>query len=72
MVSCAPAASAKVAHRQMNQPETSSAPKTHLDIYDPDELKAVARDLEVTEDELKQAVRMFGSRITTVRAHLDK
>ncbi|MGY2052591.1 DUF3606 domain-containing protein [Methylobacterium sp. JK268] len=49
------------------QPETTSHPRTHLDLYDRDEVQALARDLGVTEDELKEAVRVFGRRISTLR-----
>ncbi|WP_407529165.1 DUF3606 domain-containing protein [Methylobacterium oryzisoli] len=54
------------------QPETASHPKTHLDIHDPREMRSLARDLNVTVDELKQSVRMFGTRIGALRACLGK
>ncbi|WP_128565912.1 DUF3606 domain-containing protein [Methylobacterium crusticola] len=56
----------------MNQIDITKQEKTHLDIHDPDERQETARHLGVTEDELRDTVRMFGSRIATLRAHLAK
>ena len=56
----------------LTQPEATSHPKTHLDIHNPHEVRSLARDLNVTVDELKQSVRMFGARIGALRACLSK
>lgn len=56
----------------LTQPQTTSHPKTHLDIHNPHEVRSLARDLDVTVDELKRSVRMFGTRIGVLRACVGK
>lgn len=44
--------------------------KTHIDIFDRATREAWALRLEVTEDRLRKAVSMVGSRVTTVADYL--
>ncbi|MGH1570904.1 DUF3606 domain-containing protein [Methylobacterium sp. P31] len=45
---------------------TKSRTKTHFNIYDRNERAQLAHRLGVTEDRLRKAVTMVGSRITSV------
>jgi len=44
--------------------------KPHLDIHDRAERDAYARRFGVTEERLRKAVRIVGSRISTLRGYL--
>ncbi|UIY43525.1 DUF3606 domain-containing protein [Methylobacterium radiotolerans] len=46
--------------------------QTHIDIFDRDARQAWALRFGVTEERLRKAVRMVGSRITSVAAYLDQ
>ncbi|MHB2211364.1 DUF3606 domain-containing protein [Methylobacterium sp. CM6257] len=46
--------------------------KTHIDIYDRATREAWAQRFGVSEQQLRKAVTMVGSRITSVAAYLDK
>jgi hypothetical protein len=46
--------------------------KTHIDIYDRATREAWAQRFAVSEQQLRKAVTMVGSRITSVAAYLDK
>ncbi|WP_264045820.1 DUF3606 domain-containing protein [Methylobacterium flocculans] len=48
------------------------AGKTHLDIYDSQQRSTMASRLGVSEDRLKRAVRLVGSRISTLRSYLER
>ena len=43
---------------------------SHLDIHDRTSRETYAKLFGVTEEQLRRAVRLVGSRITTVRSHL--
>lgn len=44
--------------------------RTHLDIHDRSSRETHARQFGVTEDQLRKAVPLVGSRISTLRSHL--
>jgi hypothetical protein len=46
--------------------------KTHIDIYDRAMREAWAHRFGVSEERLRKAVTMVGTRITSVAAYLDK
>lgn len=46
--------------------------QTHIDLYDRAAREAWAHRFGVSEDRLRKAVRMVGSRATTVAAYLDQ
>ena len=46
--------------------------KTHLDIYDSQERTSMASRLGVSEDRLKRAVRLVGTRISTLKSYLER
>jgi hypothetical protein len=46
--------------------------KTHIDIYDRAAREAWAQRFGVSEERLRKAVTMVGSRITSVAAYLDR
>jgi transcriptional regulator with GAF, ATPase, and Fis domain len=56
----------------MTSTATLPANKTHLDIHDQSERQSLAEILEVSEDKLKKAARMVGTRISTIRSYLGK
>ena len=45
---------------------------THLTLFTGDERRSAARRLGVTEDQLRKAVRLVGSRLSSVRAYLGR
>ena len=51
---------------------TVSRGKTHIDIYDRAMREAWAQRFGVSEERLRKAITMVGSRITSVAAYLDK
>ena len=51
---------------------TESRGKTHIDIYDRAMREEWAHRFGVSEERLRKAVTMVGSRITSVAAYLDK
>lgn len=46
--------------------------RTHLDIHDRSSRETYARQFGVSEDQLRKAVRLVGSRISTLRGHLKR
>ena len=44
--------------------------RTHIDIHDRPSREAYALMFGVTEDQLRKAVRLVGTRIATLRGHL--
>ncbi|MCJ2034339.1 DUF3606 domain-containing protein [Methylobacterium sp. J-068] len=50
----------------------SKTGKTHLDIYDSQQRSMMASRLGVTEDRLKRAVRLVGTRISTLKSYLER
>ncbi|WP_342110006.1 DUF3606 domain-containing protein [Methylobacterium sp. SI9] len=51
---------------------TEARGKTHIDIYDRATREVWAQRFGVTEDRLRKAVTMVGSRITSVAAYLER
>ncbi|NEU10840.1 DUF3606 domain-containing protein [Methylobacterium sp. BTF04] len=51
---------------------TKQAGKTHLDINDIEQRTTVATRLGVSEDRLRKAVRLVGSRISTLTSYLER
>ena len=49
-----------------------SHPKTHIDIQDRHDRQEAAQSLGVSEDRLKKAVRLVGTRLASVRAYFSK
>jgi hypothetical protein len=56
----------------LTEPLASQSGKTHLDIYDSQQRSTMASRLGVSEDRLKRAVRLVGSRITTLKSYLER
>ncbi|WP_246732856.1 DUF3606 domain-containing protein [Methylobacterium sp. BTF04] len=56
----------------MNSMLTKQAGKTHLDINDIEQRTTVATRLGVSEDRLRKAVRLVGSRISTLTSYLER
>jgi len=50
----------------------SKTGKTHIDIYDSQQRSTIASRLGVSEDRLKRAVRLVGTRITTLKSYLER
>lgn len=50
------------------QPDTSLA-RTHVDIHDSSARAALAQEFGVSEEQLRRAVRLVGSGISTLRSH---
>ena len=46
--------------------------KTHLDVHDQSARLALAEALGVTDEKLKKATQMVGTRISTIRGYLGK
>lgn len=46
--------------------------RPHLDIHDRSSREAYARQFGVTEEQLRKAVRLVGSRISTLRSQLKR
>lgn len=49
---------------------TSTSVRTHVDIYNRDACAELAARLGVTEDRLRRAVRMVGTRISSIQGYL--
>jgi hypothetical protein len=56
----------------MTSTATLPANKTHLDIHDQCARQNLAEVLGVSEDKLKKAAEMVGTRISTIRGYLGK
>jgi hypothetical protein len=56
----------------MNSSLTKQPGKTHLDINDIEQRASVATRLGVSEDRLRKAVRLVGSRISTLTSYLER
>jgi len=56
----------------MTSTATLPANKTHLDIHDQSSRQNLAEILGVSEDRLKKAAHMVGTRISTIRGYLGK
>lgn len=52
--------------------EQTTARKTHLDIYDTHARSSFAASLGVSEDRLRRAVHLVGSRISTLTSYFQK
>lgn len=46
--------------------------KTHIDIYDSQQRSLMASRFGVSEDRLKRAVRLVGTRISTLKSYLER
>ena len=46
--------------------------KTHIDIYDSQQRSQMASRFGVSEDRLKRAVRLVGTRISTLKSYLER
>lgn len=46
--------------------------KTHIDIYDSQQRSQMASRFGVSEDRLKRAVRLVGTRISTLKSYLQR
>jgi hypothetical protein len=55
-----------------DQIAAKSAHKTHLDIYDTHARSSMAARLGVSEDRLRKAVHLVGSRISTLASYFHK
>lgn len=55
-----------------NSTLSKSSGKTYLDINDIEQRTLVASRLGVSEDRLRRAVRLVGSRITTLASYLER
>jgi hypothetical protein len=55
-----------------DQISVPSARKTHLDIYDTHARSTFAATLGVSEDRLRRAVHLVGSRISTLTSYFQK
>lgn len=53
----------------MSSTPAPSVSKAHLDIHDQFTRQALAQSLGVTEENIKRAVRMVGTRISTIRGY---
>ncbi|MCJ2115068.1 DUF3606 domain-containing protein [Methylobacterium sp. J-001] len=49
---------------------TTETERTHLDIHDRSSRESYARLFGVSEEQLRKAVRLVGSRVSTLRGHL--
>ncbi|MCJ2101828.1 DUF3606 domain-containing protein [Methylobacterium sp. E-046] len=49
---------------------TTETERTHLDIHDGSSRESYARLFGVSEEQLRKAVRLVGSRVSTLRGHL--
>ncbi|MCJ2054222.1 DUF3606 domain-containing protein [Methylobacterium sp. J-070] len=49
---------------------TTNNERTHLDIHDRTDRQNVAQRLGISEEKLKKAVSMVGTRISTIRGHI--
>jgi hypothetical protein len=50
----------------------TKAGKIHLDIYDSQQRSSMASRFGVSEDRLKRAVRLVGTRISTLKSYLER
>lgn len=54
------------------QPTATSRPMTHIDIYDASIRQLWAERFGITDQQLRKAVKLAGSRISMVAGHLGK
>jgi len=54
------------------QPIMKSRSKTHIDIYDASSRRSWADHFGVTDQQLRKAIQLAGSRISMVAGHLGK